>query len=405
MTSWTSPDVTKRTFPWRNRKNYGAILASIIVPVSAYTVWRRTIRAIMGILTFSIAALAHAEEAPAARASIGIWMDPAVVSSLPASGPAWDKLLRAANESIGVPDLSNQDDSTNVAVMAKALMYARTGDERYRTEVVDACMAAIGTEEGGRTLALGRELAAYVIAADLVGLPPDKDTLFRDWLRQTLTKDLSGRTLRSTHEDRPNNWGTHAGASRLAVAVYLGDERELENAARVFAGYLGDRSAHAGFDYGDDLTWQADSARPVGINPRGAEKSGFSIDGVLPDDQRRGGSFGWPPPKENYVYEGLQGALAQAVILYRAGYKDVWTWSDSALLRAFEWLHEVADFPADGDDTWQPHIVNYFYGTNFPAPVPARHGKNVGWTDWTHPPGSGPGDFVRPSPPGNLRAN
>ena len=48
-----------------------------------------------------------------------------------------------------------------------------------------------------------------------------------------------------------------------------------------------------------------------------------------------------------------------------------------AFLSAKSFLHE-------GDDTWQPHIVNYYYGTDFPAPTPSRPGKNVGWTDWTH---------------------
>jgi hypothetical protein len=391
MASWTSPRATRPAFSWREMDKHVALFTLKMFPISGRKVWQRIMRAVMGVLTFTVAAHAFAAEAPAARTPIGIWIDPAALSSLPASGPAWERIRRAADESTEAPDLSNRNDPTNVAVMAKALVYVRTGDERYRTEVIDACMTAIGTEAGSRTLALGRELAAYVIAADLVGLPPDKDSLFSEWLRQTLTEDLSGRTLRSTHEDRANNWGTHAGASRMAVAVYLGDERELENAARVFAGYLGDRSAYAGFKFGDDLSWQADSARPVAINPRGAEKSGYSIDGVLPEEQRRAGGFTWPPPHENYIYEGLQGAVAQAVILDRAGYKDVWTWSDSALLRAFEWLQEVADFPAEGDDTWQPHIVNYFYGTSFPAPVPSRPGKNVGWTDWTHPPGETPG--------------
>jgi hypothetical protein len=54
------------------------------------------------------------------------------------------------------------------------------------------------------------------------------------------------------------------------------------------------------------------------------------------------------------------------------------------LLRAFEWLYNQADFPAQGDDTWEPYIVNHFYATGFFAPVPANPGKNVGWTDWTH---------------------
>jgi hypothetical protein len=121
----------------------------------------------------------------------------------------------------------------------------------------------------------------------------------------------------------------------------------------------------------------------VGINPAGCSRDGLSLDGVLPDDQRRGGSFTTSPPKENYVWEALQGLLAQAVVLHRAGY-PVFQWQDRALLRAVRWLHQVADYPAEGDDTWQPHIVNHYYGTSFPAPVPARAGKNVGWTDWTH---------------------
>jgi len=123
----------------------------------------------------------------------------------------------------------------------------------------------------------------------------------------------------------------------------------------------------------------------VGINPKGATKEGHNIDGVLPDDQRRSGPFKWPPPKENYVYTGLQGVLAEAVILYRAGY-DVWNWQDKAILRAFNWLYFVCHYPAKGDDTWEPYLINYYYGTHFPTIVPSKPGKNVGWTDWTHAP-------------------
>ncbi|MFQ5859109.1 MAG: alginate lyase family protein [Anaerolineae bacterium] len=245
-------------------------------------------------------------------------------------------------------------------------------------------MSIIGTEDGGDPLATWRRLGTYVIAADLVGLPGAQDQTFRDWLRTMQTKKLApgDRSVADTHEIRPNNWGTHAGASRAAVAMYLGDDEELARTADVFKGYLGDRSSYAGFRYGD-LSWQCDPNNPVGINPKGCAKEGHSIDGVLPDDQRRGGGFRWPPPEENYVWGGLQGVLMQAVILDRAGY-DVWTWEDQALKRAVEWLHNEANFPAEGDDTWQPHIINYYYGTNFPAPVPSRPGKNMGWTDWTH---------------------
>lgn len=340
--------------------------------------------------------------AVAVAQSKGIWISPDELAALPISGAAWVNLKSKADQSAGTPDLSNQEDPVNVRVLAKALVYARTGIASYKSEVVAACLAAIGTEKTGRTLALGRELVAYVIAADLVGLPPDKDLMFKGWLRACLIEDLQGLTLVSTHEKRPNNWGTHAGASRVAVAAYLGDTAELDRCAKVFRGWLGDRSGYIGFSFGD-LWWQADQASPVGINPRGAQIAGHSVDGVLPDDQRRAGGFTWPPPKENYVYEALQGALVQAVILSRAGY-DAWNWQDKALLRAFDWLHVEASFPAAGDDTWQPHVVNYYYGRSFPAPVPASPGKNVGWTDWTH--GSTrvlPVPVVAPEAPMNLR--
>ena len=317
--------------------------------------------------------------------SKGIWIDRQHLQSLPTEGPAWDRLLVDAARSTDTPNLSNQDDMTNVWVFAKALAHVRTGEPRYRDEVISACMAAMGTEEGGSSLALGRELIAYVLAADLVGLPPEEDAAFREWLAAVMDKKMSeGRTLRTTHAQRPNNWGTHAGASRLAAAAYLGDTAEIDQVAAIFKGWLGDRTSYAGFTYGA-LDWQADPNNPVGINPLGSVRDGHSIDGVLPEEQRRSGDFTWPPPQENYVYEGLQGALAQAVILQRAGY-PAFDWEDQALRRAFQWLHEQANYPAEGDDTWQPHLINVNYRSAFPVILPSRPGKNVGYTDWTHAP-------------------
>ncbi len=316
----------------------------------------------------------------------GIWISYSQLQQLPISGAAWDKLKSAAEGSVDNESLSTRNDA-NTQTLAKALVYARTGDSKYRDEVINVIAGIIGTE-GTDALATWRRLGTYVIAADLVGLPAEQDQVFKSWLKTMQTKKLepAGRSLIETQEIRPNNHGTHAGASRAAVAIYLGDTKDLERCAQVFKGYLGDRSSYAGFKYGD-LSWQYDPENPVGINPKGATKEGHSIDGVLPDDQRRGGRFTWPPPKENYVYGALQGALVEAVILYRAGY-DVWNWEDKALLRAFEWLYNVANFPPEGDDNWEPHIVNYYYGTNFSAPVPANVGKNMGWTDWTHGNGS-----------------
>lgn len=316
-----------------------------------------------------------------------IWISHSELAQLPTSGPAWQQLKDAANQKAGTPDLSNQDNDTNVLILAKALVYARTGETRYRDEVLGALRTITfeDTEDGGRTLALGRQLAAYVIAADLIDLPDSDaalDAAFRDKLRELLGKELDGDTLRTTHERRANNWGTHAGASRVAVAAYLGDSSELKRAAHVFRGWLGDRSAYSGFSYGDDLSWQCDPTAPVGVNPKGCTKSGHIIGGALPEEMRRGDTFQWPPERTNYPWEGLQGALVQAELLSRAGY-PAWEWEDRALLRAAQFLYSI-NWPAEGDDEWQVWIINNVYDTSFPAELPARAGKNIGWTDWTH---------------------
>jgi hypothetical protein len=297
------------------------------------------------------------------------------------SGKAWDALVAASKQDTSLPNVSNQDDPTNVRVLAAALVYARTGAVAMRDKVVAALGRVIGTEAGSRALAVARELPAYVISADLVG---HREPGFVAWVDKVRRAPMTGgpATLIASHEQRPNNWGTHAGSARAACAVYLGDTADLERCAKVFRGWLGDRTSYASFEYGD-LWWQATPAAPVGINVKGSTIQGHPVDGVLPDDQRRGGPFVWPPPKENYVWEALQGAVVCAEILARAGYLT-FEYSDHALLRAVTWLHEQAHFPAEGDDTFLPHIINYRYGTSFPAPIPSTPGKNVGFTDWTH---------------------
>ena len=174
---------------------------------------------------------------------------------------------------------------------------------------------------------------------------------------------------------------THAGASRVAIALYLGDKAELARAATVFHGWLGDRSAYAGFKFGD-LSWQCDAAKPVAVNPAGCTNSGHAIDGALPDEMRRGGTFAWPPAPTGYAWEGMQGAVLQAELLHRAGY-DAWAWEDKALLRAARFLYGIG-WPADSNDEWQPWLIDARYGTSYRTAAPANVGKNFGWTDWLY---------------------
>ncbi|HET9251874.1 MAG TPA: alginate lyase family protein [Candidatus Eisenbacteria bacterium] len=345
---------------------------------------------------------------PPPEAFGAVWMTRNEIHALPMSGVAWNALKTKADSPASTPDLGNQLDDCDVIVLAKALVHVRTGVETYRTQVRQSCMAAIDTELGGESLALARNLTGYVIAAELVGLEPAEDQAFRAWLRRALGEVLvDGRSLRSTHEDRPNNYGTHAGASRAAVAVYLGDITELARTATVFRGWLGDRSAYSGFNYGD-LSWQCHPSQPIGINSPGCVVSGVPLDGALPEEMRRGGSLQWPPAKGdavNYTWEAIQGAVVQAEILSRQGY-DVWNWQSQALRRMAYFLYDLdlrfGGWWASGDDAWSPWIINKAYGLKFPTETPTRPGKNMGFTDWTHYSSAGvtPSDV---SPPTAVR--
>jgi hypothetical protein len=370
---------------------------------------RRTIPTlIVNILAIVVAiasVLVIARIRPTVAASDYILMSRSELLSRPTSGAAWTALKARADSSVGTPDISNQDEAADQTTLAKALVFARTGIASYRTAVVAALKSAVGTESGGRTLALGRNLPGYVLAADFIDLgavdPSFDQGTFKPWLRSLLTKSLDGRTLVSTHEDRPNNWGTHAGAARAAVAGYLGDSAQLARAAQVFRGYLGDRTAYAGFSYGE-LSWQCDTARPVGINPP-CVKSGIDIGGVMPDDMRRGGGLQWPPASTGYPWEGLQGAVLQAELLRAQGY-DAWSWSSKAILRAVKFLYERARWPATGDDEWQLWLIDKRYGTSYHTPPPARGGKNFGFTDWLYgPAGSGSTPAATPAPTATPR--
>ena len=320
--------------------------------------------------------------APGLLPSGSILIDRATLLSLPMSGTAWTDLKVRADLPVGTPNLSNQDDPNDVTALAKALVYARTGVTRYRDETITMLKAAVGTEYPGDTLGIARGVAPLVLAADLVGW---RDPAWMDWLRNLRTWANPDRayTLISMHEKRPNNWGTHAGAGRIAADLYLGDTADLAKAAKVFKGWLGDRASYAGFTYGDDLTGQATTTAPVGVNPAGSMKNGMVVDGILPDDMRRGGSMPTVGDLgQSYTWEALQGVLLQAELLTRAGY-PAWTWQDRAVLRAFTRIN-ILGYPAAGDDEWQPWLVNRRYGTNFPAPVGTHPGKSFGYADWLY---------------------
>ena len=327
-----------------------------------------------------------------------LWVTPQELNDLPTEGAAWENLLRGTMNATTNPDLANRKDNTEVYTMAKALVYAKTKDVRYANQVRQTLAILVRNHPLSDSfrwdwLGILRSLGSYVIAADLIDLndfdPAFDQNIWRPWLsgaRFAVTDGGRGSVV-SAQETRPNNFGTHGGASRIAADLYLNDQNDLDQAIRVFKGYLGNRRAYSNFKYGE-LSWQADMSNPVGINPKGATIEGKNVDGVLPDDQRRSGSFRWPPPKENYSWEGLQGVITAAEMLHRAGY-PAFEWEDRAILRAVQWLYTTtfndgSNHPAVGDDRWQIWIINKRYETSYSQFVSISPGKMVGWTDWSH---------------------
>ena len=226
--------------------------------------------------------------------------------------------------------------------------------------------AAVQTENGGRTLALARNLPGYVIAANLVNLQaadPTFDTnTFKPWLRSLLTETLDGQTLTSTHERRPNNWGTHAGAARVAVALYLGDQAVLSSRRRRVPGLarrphrlcrLRIRRPELAVRLG-----QARRHRPAAAS-RAASPSAARCPTTCAAVDLQLAARARPATRGRR----LQGAMLQAELLYRAGIRHV-ELGEQALLRAADSLRGRG-WAAEGDDEWQPLLLDARYGTSY----------------------------------------
>lgn len=341
----------------------------------------------------------------------GIWIDRDELMRRPTTGAAWERLLEDANLNPGSADISNQDSDHDVYTLAAALVCVRTGARcsRARRGVLDA----IGTEAGGRWLAVGRNLGAYVIAADLLGLRADGDpesagTRVEEWMEGWLTRRLRNNNTTDMRRFGPFHAGANAAAQEgfafAAVAAYLGDGKALERAWSGFRTFVCDPGT-------PDLEnidligavrdgWAHDDLDPCAVAPAGARKlvpSGepgaggtYRIDGALIADMRRGGTYRWAPGYTQYPWVGLEGLVPAAVVLERAGY-PAFQVADRAILRTHEYLWFLRD--QTGERRWfngirareAVQLVNWAYGTSYPVNEVVGLGRTVGYTDWTHP--------------------
>jgi hypothetical protein len=321
----------------------------------------------------------------------GLWVSAAELKALPMTGCAWERVSKAADKAQAeLATVSDGKSDNNVEILAAAIVYARTGLVPFRSKVVAANERLVaGGKPAGKTLPWAREVGAYVLAADLVGYRTESYEL---WLRNMAEVWVGeeGRTLLQMFEERPNNWGTMAIGSLVAIYAYLGDqERLVEIRSRWQRSVEGPLPEEVVF--GKDRSWHADPDHPLLINPPGATKKGLDIDGIVADDMRRNGPFSNPPPKPttSYHWETLQG-MVMAARIYERLCMPIWDVGHKALYRAVHvlqdvWGEENASYKASGDDLWMLPFLDQAYGTSWSAmyePCESRlfkSGKNVGW--------------------------
>jgi hypothetical protein len=319
----------------------------------------------------------------------GLWIAPDELKSLPMSGAAWESMLAIAEGDLGPADVADQDSTHDTNTLACALAAARTGSAELHGKAMDAITSAIGTEEGARWLAIGRNLGAYVIAADVLGV---RSGPIYEWLAGFLT-----RTLRDNNTDEQvpaGNWSSGSNASAqmgfvtAALCVYTNDSARLASSWDGYRRYCGDRASPVKETSNSDA-WQLAPSDPVGIQDKGAAKDGCRLDGAIGNDMSRGGDDFCSPVWTQYPWVGLEGAVPAALVFARAGY-PAWAVADEAIRRAVDylWFLRQATGNADWFDGTRSnecvYLVNRAYATAFPCSLPVAGGRTIGFSDWTH---------------------
>jgi hypothetical protein len=334
--------------------------------------------------------------APAAAATDYILMSRSDLLARPASGIPWANMKAVADGSLGTPNLCNQDSKHHLRTLAAALVFARTGSASYGLKARQGVMAAIKTQRVGcdnATLALGRQLMAYVLAADFAELNGTPDATFRAWLTTIRRKIIGGHgvwdSLFRTHVRSATNWGAYAGASRIAASLYLGDTADVTAASKITAGFLGSRTAYR---FTDRMSWAALSwscAPSIYTPVNGVCKKGvINVSGAVIADISRGGSLRWPPGSTGVQYQldSIQGVGMQVELLYQNGYPTAWGWTASAVKRMADL---VTRSKSGGGTGWNettasrqmPWLLNRRYGMSIPRRSSGM-GRSIGFTDW-----------------------
>lgn len=332
----------------------------------------------------------------------GLWITRDELADLSVGSPAFVRLVEQSSGEIPDGALSDQDSTGGTIAMQQALVAARMNDDEVRARVRDALMALIGTEDGttgphagrNRLLGIGRNLPPYVMAADLIGLRSfdgTADRRFRSWLDELRTRRVNDAdsSLADAEPLDHSNWGAYIGAAMTAANLYLADRAAIANSAEILRGWVGERDGRQDWVYDTDrhdYSWEChypDVDRYLPVNPKGCERDGFVIDGIIPIDMQRGGGFRVPPKHTQYPRESLQGRTIEAELLHRAGY-DSYAWADAGLLRIARRFLALTEF---NRDWYEPAMGCYWIlaartGESLPLEEPAT-GRAVAGVDWT----------------------
>jgi len=356
--------------------------------------------------------------------------------ALPTSGATWTQMMKVANGDLGAANVSDQDSPHGERVLALTLVALRSYSDSLKLKAATELNKAIGTENhpdpdcasaalGARGLAVGRNLVSYAVAGDILNLrsngynPNGMGVAFENWMTHMRSRkncDSNGQAAQ-THTVCDGIYGTTSNgnlmsfASCAAASGYLRDKAQIDAVWLQFQRYAGNRNVGTKFTPNSySAKWKSGDTTAdnyVGINPVGAHCSGASsaypADGVVPNDQGRGGDCPTDPNTQPaytaYPWEGLQGAYATAVILDHLGYRDAqgqraWQLGSNALLRAVQYQQYLQDkFGGEWYDTrraaWVKHLACKAYGYNCnTASVthynPYGGGRNMDWTQWTH---------------------
>ena len=346
-------------------------------------------------ITFLLPAFA-ATPAPAAAATDYILMSRAALMARPVTGTPWRNLKVVADGSLGTPNLCDQNSRHHLRTLAAALVYARTGVASYGAKARGGVIAAIKTLRVGcdnATLSLGRQLTAYVLAANFADMTGSSDVTFRTFLSTIVRRVIGGHgvwdSLYHTQIRSATNWGAYAGAARIATSLYLGDTADVAAASKVTRGFLGERAAYKFWDRLSSAA-QSWSCAPTNYTPVNGtcRRAGLLVDGAVVADLSRGGSRRWPPGDTGVQYqlESIQGMGLQVELLYQNGYSDAWQWQNQALRRM---ANIVTRSKTSGGTGWNetqasrqmPWLLDTRLGMRLPRAYSGM-GRAIGFTDW-----------------------